>query len=126
MNQQAQSATPVSVAVDLLKSDLRGDVIRPSDANYEDVRRIYNAMIERRPELIVRCAGVGDVIDAIAFGRENNVPIAVRGGGHNVTGNALADGGMTIDLSAMKGLRVEPSAEDHTRGSGIDLAGSES
>jgi FAD/FMN-containing dehydrogenase len=108
MNQQAQSATPLSVAVDLLKSDLRGDVIRPSDANYEDVRRIYNAMIERRPELIVRCAGVGDVIDAIAFGRENNVPIAVRGGGHNVTGNALADGGMTIDLSAMKGLRVDP------------------
>jgi len=108
MNQQAPSISPFSVAVDLLKSDLRGDLIRPGDSNYEDARRIYNAMIERRPELIVRCAGVGDVMDAVDFGRENNVPIGVRGGGHNITGNALADGGMTIDLSAMKGLRVDP------------------
>jgi FAD/FMN-containing dehydrogenase len=109
MSQKGESGTSWNGAgVDELKSALRGDVIRPGDADYDDIRRIYNAMIDRRPALIVRCAGVGDVIDAVCFGRANHVPIAVRGGGHNVTGNALADGGMTIDLSAMKGMQIDP------------------
>ncbi|WP_433508156.1 FAD-binding oxidoreductase [Pseudonocardia halophobica] len=108
MDQDRQSAASFGSAVDLLKSDLRGNLVRAGDADYEDTRRVYNAMIDRRPEIIVRCAGVGDVIDAVKFGRRHDLPIAVRGGGHNVTGNALADRGLTIDLSPMKGLRIDP------------------
>src|SRR4051794_10500871 len=108
MVQMERSFKPSDVTADLLRSSLRGDLLRPDDLRYEDARRVYNAMVDRRPELIVRCAGVGDVIDAVVFGRDNQMPIAVRGGGHNVTGNALADGGMTIDLSGMKGLRIDP------------------
>ncbi|MCE3552914.1 FAD-binding oxidoreductase [Pseudonocardia sp. RS11V-5] len=108
MDHERQSTASFDSAADLLKSDLRGDLVRIRDADYEDARRIYNAMIDRRPEVIVRCAGVGDVIDAIKFGRAHGLPISVRGGGHNVTGNALADRGLTIDLSLMKGLRIDP------------------
>jgi FAD/FMN-containing dehydrogenase len=99
---------PRHLDVDVLRSSLRGDLIRADEPEYEDARRIYNAMIDRRPDLIVRCAGVGDVIEAVGFARANNLSIAVRGGGHNVTGNALADGGITVDLSRMKGLHVDP------------------
>jgi FAD/FMN-containing dehydrogenase len=109
LSQTREAGAPLNAgAVEDIKSGLRGELIRPDDAGYDDARRIYNAMIDRRPALIVRCAGVGDVIDAVNFARANNVPVAVRGGGHNITGNALADGGMTIDLSGMKGMRIDP------------------
>ncbi|WP_343674852.1 FAD-binding oxidoreductase [Paraburkholderia heleia] len=93
-----------------LKSALRGVALQPGDAAYEEARQIWNAMIERRPALIVRCRGCADVRQAVALARESGLPLAVRGGGHNIAGSALCDGGIVIDLSPMKSVRVEPAA----------------
>ncbi len=76
--------------------------------NYEEVRAIRNGMIERQPALIARCDGVADVISAVNFAREHDLLVAIRGGGHNVAGNALCDGGLVIDLSGMRAVRVDP------------------
>jgi FAD/FMN-containing dehydrogenase len=90
------------------QASLRGKVLRHSDAGYDDARKVWNGMIDKRPALIARCAGVADVMDAVNFARTNNLLVSVRGGGHNITGNAVCDGGLMIDLSPMKGLRVDP------------------
>src|SRR5918995_1495477 len=95
-------------AVERFGSRLRGELIRPGDALYEEARLLWNGLIGKRPALIARCAGVGDVIDSVNFARENEPLVAVRGGGHNVAGNAVCDGGLVIDLSAMQGIRVDP------------------
>jgi FAD/FMN-containing dehydrogenase len=87
---------------------LRGPVIRAGDANYDEARKLYNAMIDKRPLLIVRCADVADVIAAVNFGRDHALPIAVRGGGHNGAGFGGVDDGLVIDLSKMGGVRVDP------------------
>lgn len=89
-------------------SQLRGALLRPGDAGYDDARKIWNAMIDKRPALIARCVGVADVIHCVDFARTHNLLVAVRGGGHNVAGNAVCDGGLVIDLSCMKGMRVDP------------------
>jgi len=91
-----------------LRSELRGPVIGPADADYETARRVHNAMIDKRPAVIARCMGVADVIAALRSGLAHDLPIAVRGGGHNVAGKAICDDGIVIDLSAMKGMRVDP------------------
>lgn len=91
-----------------LRTALKGQVIAPGDADYDTARRIHNGMIDKRPALIVRCTGVADVMAALAFGLEHDLPIAVRGGGHNVAGKAVIDDGLVIDLSGMKGMRVDP------------------
>ncbi len=96
-------------AVQGLRAGLRGPVLRPGDAGYDAARTIDNAMIDRRPALIARCAGVADVRAAVQFGRANDLLVSVRGGGHNVAGSAVCDGGLMIDLSPMKGLRVDPA-----------------
>jgi FAD/FMN-containing dehydrogenase len=96
---------------------LRGEIIRPGDDEYENARRVWNGMIDKHPAMIVRCAGVADVITAVNFARSNGIPVSVRGGGHNVAGNALCDGGMVIDLSRMKAIRVDP-ATGHARAEG--------
>src|SRR5699024_4657739 len=83
----------------------------PSDDNYEDSRSIYNAMIDKKPALIVYCANVADVISCVHFARKHQLLTAVRGGGHNGPGLSLVDGGRVIDLSRMKGIRVDPEAE---------------
>ena len=88
----------------------RGAVIQDGDAEYESARRIWNASIDKRPGLIVRCSGLADVIAAVRFAREHGLLVAIRGGGHNVGGRALCDGGMVIDLSRMKGIHVDPKA----------------
>ena len=90
-----------------LRSALRGDLIRPGDDGYDAARTVFNAMIDRRPSLIVRPTGVADVVAAVTFARDQDVLLAVRGGGHNVTGYAVCDGGLVIDLSSMKGIRVD-------------------
>jgi FAD/FMN-containing dehydrogenase len=97
-------------AVEDLKLQIRGDVLLPSDADYDQARKIWNGMIDKRPALIVRCTGTADVIDAVKFAREHNILVSVRGGGHNVAGNALVDNGMVIDLSRMRGIHVDPKS----------------
>jgi FAD/FMN-containing dehydrogenase len=91
---------------------VRGEVIRGSDAGYDDARALYNGMIDKRPLLIVRCADAGDVMAAVNFGRDNKLPVAIRGGGHNGPGFASVDGGLVIDMSTMRGARVDP--KNHT------------
>jgi FAD/FMN-containing dehydrogenase len=94
--------------VEQFKSMLRGAVYQPGDADYDDVRKIWNAMIDRKPAMIARCAGVADVRRCIAFAREHDMLPAIRGGGHNIAGNALNEGGLVIDLSLMKSVRIDP------------------
>ena len=91
------------------KADLRGELLRPGDAGYDDARKIWNGMIDKRPAFIARCAGVADVIHSVRFADANNLLLAVRGGGHNVASNAVCDGGLVIDLSRMKSVRVDPA-----------------
>jgi FAD/FMN-containing dehydrogenase len=90
------------------KAALGGDIVLPEDADYEAARRGWNGMIDNHPALVVRCRGVGDVKTAIAFAREHNLLVAVRGGGHSLPGFSTCDGGMVIDLSPLKGVRVDP------------------
>jgi FAD/FMN-containing dehydrogenase len=95
-------------AVESLRGSLRGALLRPGDEGYDAARAVWNGMIDRRPELIVRCTGVADVIAAVTFARANDLLMAVRGGGHSVAGLSVCDGGIVIDLSPMKGIRVDP------------------
>ncbi len=97
-------------AIDAFAAGLAGQVIRPSDAGYESARRIWNAMIDRYPGLIVRPLGTADVMAAVRFAREHDLLIAVRGGGHNVAGRGLCDGGLVVDLSLMRGVLVDAAA----------------
>ena len=98
-----------ATAIKQFKGQLRGDLLCPGDDHYESARTIHNGMIDRRPALIVRCAGVADVRAAVAFARHHNLDVAVRGGGHGVPGFAVCDGGVMIDLSRMKSVRVDPA-----------------
>jgi len=91
-----------------LRSELRGPVIGPADPDYETARKVHNGMIDKRPAVIARCTGVADVMAALQFGLAHGLPIAVRGGGHNVAGKAVCDDGIVIDLSGMKGMRIDP------------------
>src|SRR5262245_41458539 len=84
------------------KKRLRGELIRVGDDSYDSARKIFNAMIDRRPDVIVRCAGAGDVTRCVEFAREHHLQVSVRGGGHSIAGKAVADGGLLIDLSRMK------------------------
>jgi FAD/FMN-containing dehydrogenase len=94
-------------AVQQLREGFRGELLQPEDEGYDAARRIWNAMIDKRPGLIARCRGVADVKSAVDFARENDVLLAVRGGSHNVAGKAVCDGGVVIDLSGMRGVRVD-------------------
>lgn len=97
-------------AVETLKSDLRGELLHRGDADYDDARKVWNGMIDRKPGLIIRCTGAADVITAVKFARTNNLLVSVHGGGHNIAGNAVCEGGVMIDLSGMKGIRVESTS----------------
>ena len=97
-------------AVAALRQNFRGRLIQPGDADYDGVRALYNGMIDKRPRLIARCVDVADVLAAVDFAREQNVLVAIRGGGHNGPGLGSCDDGLMIDLSLMKGVRVDPAA----------------
>ncbi|MGO9170881.1 MAG: FAD-binding oxidoreductase [Rhodomicrobium sp.] len=92
-------------------AQLRGTLLNERDPSYDEARKIWNAMIDRRPCLIVRCAGAADVAAAIRFARENELAVAVRGGGHNIAGSAVCDGGLVIDLSQMKAVQVDAATK---------------
>src|SRR5262245_9686692 len=93
-----------------LKDSMRGPVLTPSDLGYDEARIVWNRAIDKRPTVIVRCSGVADVIDAVNFAREHKLLVAVRGGAHNVAGNAVCDGGIVIDLGPMNAIRVDVAA----------------
>jgi FAD/FMN-containing dehydrogenase len=90
------------------RTDLRGELLRPGEAGYDGARSVWNGMIDRRPALIARCAGAADVVRCVNLAREHGLLVSVRGGGHNVSGNAVCDDGLMIDLSPMKSIRVDP------------------
>jgi len=105
-------------AIAQFKSQLRGELIEPTDARYDETRKVYNAMISRKPRLIALCADVADVIAAIHFARENNLLVSVRGGGHNAGGLGFCDDGLVIDLSRIKYVHVDPAARTVRVGGG--------
>src|SRR5215469_9953392 len=108
-------------AVQHVKSSVRGQTFCPGDAGYDAARAIPNAMIDRRPALIMRCNGAADVIACVNFAREQDVLVSVRGGGHSVAGKSVCDGGLMIDLSAMKGIRVDPAKRTVRAEAGLTL-----
>ncbi len=109
-------------AVQSFAERLRGELIRPGEAGYDEARSVWNAMIDKRPALIARCTSAGDVIAAVNFARENDLLIAVRGCGHNIAGKAVCDGGLMIDLSPMNAVRVDPDAQTARVEPGASLA----
>src|SRR4030095_12240813 len=106
-------------AVEEFRGSLRGRLLRIGDDGYDAARKIWNGMIDRHPALIARCAGAADVIRGVDFARSNDLVVAVRGGGHNIAGNAVCDGGLVIDLSTMKTVRVDPARRTARAGAGV-------
>jgi FAD/FMN-containing dehydrogenase len=104
----ATSATVAPEALEALRGSLRGTACLPGEPGYDEARSLWNAMIDRRPGLVLRCAGTADVMQAVKFARAHDALVAVRGGGHNIAGNAACDGGLMIDLSPMKSVSVDP------------------
>src|SRR6266516_4375577 len=100
------------------KANLRGRLIQPSDKDYDEARKVYNGMIHKKPRLIARCADVADVIRSLNFARENDLLLAIRGGGHNAGCLGICDDGLVIDLSPIKYTRVDPAARTVTVGGG--------
>jgi hypothetical protein len=115
----ATGASIEEAIVEKFKVGLRGQLLRPGDDAYDGARKLWNGMFDRRPGLIVRCAGTADVISAVNFGRDNRLQVAVRGGGHSFPGHSVCDGGLVIDLSPMKAIRVDPAARTARAEAGV-------
>lgn len=111
----------IKADIDAFKTHFRGAVLLPDDAGYDEVRQIWNAMIDRKPALIARCTSAEDVVQAIEFGRTQNLLISIRGGGHNIAGNAVCDEGLMIDLSLMKDVQVDVATKRAHVGPGCTL-----
>ena len=105
----------VDQAIEALRADFRGELVAPGSPGYEETRRVRNGLIDRHPAVIARCSGTADVVAAVNFAREHDLLVSVRGGGHNVAGTATNDGGLVIDLSPMRGVRVDPAATHRPR-----------
>ena len=110
-----------NAALGALRTTFRGELVRPGEPAYDERRKIWNGSIDRHPALIVRCAGVADVIAAVRFARGTDLPVAVRGGGHSFPGLSTCDGGIVIDLSLMRGIRVDPIARTARAQAGVLL-----
>jgi FAD/FMN-containing dehydrogenase len=108
--------------LDALRAKLRGSLCVPGDEGYDPARTLWNAMVDRRPGLVVRCLGASDVVNALKLAREQKLLVAVRGGGHNIAGKAVCDGGLLIDLSLMKSVRVDPASRTARVEPGATLA----
>ena len=102
-------------------ANLRGELLRPEDGGYDTTRAVFNGMIDKRPAMIVRCAGVSDVVQGVDFARTHDLLLSVRGGGHSVAGNAVSDGGLMLDLSPLKGIRVDPVRRTAQAQAGLTL-----
>ena len=101
------SESPVAQAVSEIAGTFSGLLLQPSDAGYDAARRVHNGMVNKRPALVAQCRGVADVVDAIKLARGLGLELSVRGGGHNVAGRAVVEGGVMIDLAGMKGIHVD-------------------
>ncbi|MCE9679489.1 FAD-binding oxidoreductase [Shewanella sp. AS1] len=108
--------------LDNFKQQFGGDLLLPSDSSYDEVRQIWNAMIDRKPALIARCTSAEDVVSAVNFARDNQLLLSVRGAGHNIAGNAICDDGLMIDLSLMKKVMVDPDSKTAIAEPGCTLA----
>ncbi len=113
--------TPNPATLQDLQAHVHGELIGPNDRGYDANREVWNGMIEKYPVLIVRCADVADVISAVQFARDHHLPVAVRGGGHSVSGSSVCDGGVVIDLSHMKGIWVDPAQKTVWAQAGLTL-----
>ena len=116
------SASALADPVAELAKTFTGQLLQPNDSAYDDVRKVHNGLVDKRPALIARCRGVADVTDAVRLARTLNLDVAVRGGGHNVAGRATVDGGLMIDLSLMKGIYVDPKARTARAQGGVTWA----
>ncbi len=110
------------IAMERLRTSLRGELVLPIDAAYETARRVWNGMVDKRPALIAYCAGRDDVVAALAFARQHDLPASVRAGGHNVAGNSLCENGLVVDLSRMKAIHVDPVRRVARAAAGLTLA----
>jgi FAD/FMN-containing dehydrogenase len=108
------TAFAIEETADALAERLRGPLLAPGDAGFEDATRLWNGMIEKVPALVVQPTGTADVVAAVSFAREHDLALSVRGGGHNIAGTALADGGLTIDMSRLRGVLVDAQARTVT------------
>ena len=120
----ATHGTPVTLSatkVERFASGLAGRLLRQSDRDYDEARRVWNGMVDKRPALIARCAGTADVVASVRFAREHDLLISVRGGGHNYAGKSVCEGGLMIDLSPMKGIIVDPGRQTVRAGAGLRL-----
>ena len=106
----------MSIDYTSLQAGLRGELIQPGDAGYDDARKLYNGMIDKKPRLIARCVDAADVMACVNYARESGMLLAVRGGGHNGPGLGSCDDGLVIDLSRMRGVKVDPQGEDRPGG----------
>jgi FAD/FMN-containing dehydrogenase len=126
VSEQGHWGMPVSkpleeAVVQEFAANLRGKLLRPEDDGYNATRAVFNGMIDKRPAMIVRCAGTGDVIQGVNFARTHDLLLSVHGGGHSVAGNAVSDGGFMLDLSPMKGIRVDPARRTAQAQAGLTL-----
>ena len=120
---QIADTAPDQQALEDFSTTLRGSCIRPGEDDYDDARLVWNKGIDKRPAVIARCSGVADVIEAVKFARAKKLLVAVRGGGHNVAGNAVCDGGIVIDLGAMNHVSVDVAARRVRAGGGATIGG---
>jgi FAD binding domain len=102
------SVSPIAKRVTELAGSFGGELLQRADSGYEEARRVHNGLVDKRPALIARCAGVADICDTVNLARNLNLEVAIRGGGHNVAGRATIADGLMIDLSTMKGIHVDP------------------
>ena len=119
MTTETTSLAPATTDLERLRDSIRGPVIDPDDEGYDAARAIWNGAIDRRPACVARCTGVADVVAAVRIARERALLVAVRAGGHGVGGHAVCDGGLVIDLSPMKGIRVDPAARTARAEAGV-------
>ena len=111
-----------STLVAELAGQVSGSVLGPQDAGYDEARAVHNGLIDRRPALIVRCRTTNDVVEALALARRAGLEVSIRGGGHNVAGRAVTDGGVMIDLAEMKGIAIDPDSATATVEGGVTWA----